>query len=179
MSNLIIVKNTPENLPKWNFGSNVVSDVLTQQNSVDPRLGKSGVNGYGLPEGIFTYGRDRTVAKDFVVDIDLAQKFDKINNRPYLEILGIHLMCPRCLQPLYIRTANSPGGVGRPAHEIEVHWDVRQVAKDGYWRPTFSVGGPIKCENQWKTSKLATPDTVGFCGWKGGIIRGRCFDHFQ
>jgi hypothetical protein len=178
MSNIIIAKELPDNAPRWNFSREVSSHALTKETSVDPRRGLSGINQYGMPEGIFMYGRDRTVATDFVVDIDIAPKTEKLTGKPYIEILGIHLMCPRCMQPLFIRTINLPTGVSRPAHEIEVHWSDRHTAKDGYWRPTFSVGGPIVCEHEWRTSQKATPDTSGFCNWRGGIIRGRCFDHY-
>lgn len=176
MSNIIIAKEVPDSIPSWRFGDQVVRHNVDK--GVDPRLQKIGFNQYGAPEGIFTYGRDATTAKDFVVDIDVAPRHDKLTGRTEPVVLGIHLMCPRCLQPLYIRTADSPSGVGRPAHLIEVHWHRRRTAQDGYWRPTFSVGGPIKCENTWRTSKVAQPDTPGLCNWRGGIINGKAHDHF-
>ncbi len=177
MSSIIIAKDIPADAPKWVPGANVARHNLTSENTVDPRRMLPGFNRYGNPEGIFTYGKDATVAQDFVVDIDIAPKHDKLTGQTGVQILGVHLMCPRCLQALYIRTADSPSGVGRPAHEIEVHWSRRKAAKDGYWRPVFSVGGPIRCENMWKTSTRATPDTLGLCNWRGGILMGRCFDH--
>ncbi len=176
MSNIIIAKEIPPDAPRWNFGDQVVQH--RENRGVDPRLKQPGINQrYGTPEGIFTYGNDATSARDFIVDIDVAPRHDRLNGKTDVVVLGIHLMCPRCLQPLYIRTADSPSGVGRPAHLIEVHWERRRVAQDGYWRPTFTVGGPIKCENTWRTSKVATPDTPGLCNWRGGIINGKALDH--
>lgn len=177
MSNIIIAKSLSD-APQWAYGDQVQKD-SSNRPRVNPALRLPAINQWNMPEGIFYYGKDRTVEQPFQVDIDIAPKHDRLTGITHLSVLGIHLMCPRCLQPLYIRTADSPSGLGRPSHQIEVHWHDRKVSEDGFWRPTFSVGGPVKCENQWKTSKRATPDTTGFCNWRGGIWRGRCLDHWR
>lgn len=172
----IHVKSAPPADP-WPPQKQIVAHILGHLSSVDPKLNITGRNRWGMPEAIFHYGRDLTTKQAFVVDVDIVER--RASGAAHVQTvpLGIHLMCPRCFQSLYIRTADSPSGVGRPSHEIEIHWTDRQCASDGYWRPTFTVGGPIRCENLLSTSQRATPDTSGLCNWRGGIIRGRGLDH--
>lgn len=161
----------------WNISKQVIKDNLGKSNTVDPRLGLPGMGKYGQPELHFEYGRDHASKVCFACDPDLIVQFDKATQQKRVLCLGVTILCPRCMMPLYIRTPDSPR-TGRITHDVEIHWSDRRVGNDGYWRPAFTVSGHFGCD--YLTSEatgVSGPRAAIRCGWRGGILRGRCFDH--
>lgn len=158
----------------------------SQQN----QKGRMAVNDFGRPEAMFVYGKAQDAAPtEFTVDIDMAEvRTDQISNgregmyQPAnydVDIVGAQFLCPRCYSALYVKGKNMPDG-----KEITVHWDqMVQSENDGLMRPTISVDGVLKCDYydyEIVGSGAGGGQSQGMsmrCGWQGGVIRGRMFDH--
>lgn len=152
--------------------------------------GNLAFNDFGRPEAMFIYGNDRTTALEITVDIDMAEtvKAGATPNRSgvYLpkdkevDIVGANLLCPKCHSPLYIKGKNVPDG-----REIVIHWDkLVQSANDGLYRPLISIDGLLKCDyydheivGGGAETGAAKKGVSMRCGWQGGIMDGRAFDH--
>lgn len=134
-------------------------------------------NAWGRPEGFFTYGNDRTTELEFACDIDMTKLKNSADEMEYVAT-GLHALCPKCGSALYIKGKGIPGG-----REIVVHW--KKMARsnvDGKYRPLISVDGHIGCD--YLASEItginesrSGANIINKCGWRGGIIEGRCFDH--
>jgi len=135
-----------------------------------------GVNDFGRPEGIFVYGKDRTTEREFACDLDLSEVRDNMGV-VHVVCVGVQLLCPRCGAPLYVK---SPGLGGD--HEIELHFNrLVRSTNDGKLRPTFTIDGHFGCDysdhemsgvQQGRDARIQMK-----CGWRGGVYKGRCFDH--
>lgn len=153
--------------------------------------GQMAVNEFGRPEAMFVYGKAQDAAPtEFTVDIDMSEvRVDQISNgregmyQPAnydVEIVGAQFLCPRCYSALYVKGKNMPDG-----KEIKVHWDdMVQSQNDGLFRPTISVDGVLKCDYyQYEIvgsgfgGKGQSNGMSMRCGWQGGVIKGRMFDH--
>lgn len=154
------------------------------------RKGQMAVNDFGRPEAMFVYGKAQDAAPtEFTVDIDMAEvRVDQISNgrdgmyQPAhynVDIVGAQFLCPRCHSALYVKGKNMPDG-----KEIVVHWDeMVQSENDGLFRPLISVDGVLKCDyygHEIIGSGTGGGQSEGMsmrCGWQGGVIRGKMFDH--
>jgi hypothetical protein len=155
------------------------------------RKGRMAVNEFGRPEAMFVYGQAQDAAPtEFTVDIDMAEvRTDSVDNgragmyQPAhygVDIVGAQFLCPRCHSALYVKGKGMPNG-----KEIVVHWDnVVQSQNDGLFRPTISVDGVLKCD--YFDYEIVGSGSGGGgmskglsmrCGWQGGVINGRMFDH--
>ena len=130
-----------------------------------------GLNEFGRPTAMFVYGRDRTTEREFEVDLDLQ----KLGNE--VECVGAQMLCPKCGSGLYVRGKNLPDG-----HDITVHWNnMTRSGVDGKYRPLITIDGVIGCDysdaeiSGVKNSRAS--NVLMRCNWKGGVYRGRCFDH--
>lgn len=153
--------------------------------------GQMAVNEFGRPEATFVYGKAQEAAPtEFTVDIDMAEvRTDQISNgregmyQPAnydVDIVGAQFLCPKCYSALYVKGKNMPNG-----KEITVHWeDMVQSPNDGLFRPTISVDGVMKCD--YYDYEIVGSGMGGggqskgmsmHCGWQGGVIRGKMFDH--
>jgi len=135
-----------------------------------------GLNEFGRPTGMFVYGSDRTTEKEFEVDLDL-QEITLPNGKQEIHAVGMQLLCPKCGSPLYIRGKDLPGG-----HEIIVHWNqLTRSNIDGKYRPLVTVEGTFGCD--YSDAEITgirgsrNANVIMRCNWKGGVYRGRCFDH--
>lgn len=161
------------------------------KSSQQSRKGQMAVNDFGRPEAMFVYGSAQEAAPtEFTVDIDMSEvRTDKVDNgrlgmyQPAhydVEIVGAQFLCPKCLSALYVKGKSLPNG-----KEIVVHWDeMVQSTNDGLFRPTISVDGVLKCD--YYDYEIVGAGTGGGgmskgmsmrCGWQGGVIRGKMFDH--
>jgi len=130
-----------------------------------------GMNEFGRPTAMFLYGKDRTTEKEFECDIDLQKLGDEVH------CVGAQLLCPKCSAALYVRGEGLENG-----HEIVVHWNnMTRSTVDGKYRPLITIDGVIGCD--YSDAELSgikasrNSHVVMRCNWKGGIYRGRCFDH--
>ena len=135
-----------------------------------------GLNDFGRPEGVFVYGKDRTTEREFACDLDLSEQRDNMG-QVHIICVGVQLLCPRCGSPLYVKSKGLGG-----EHDIELHFDkLSRSTNDGKLRPTFTVDGHFGCDySDHEISGVtpgADPRIQMRCGWRGGIIKGRCFDH--
>jgi len=148
-------------------------DATTKKRVKRPK--ELGLNAFGAPEAMLLYGKDRTVELEFACDLTVTRLVE--DGHDMLVCAGLQLLCPKCKSPINIRGHGIPGG--RPIH---VHWDqMRRSNVDGLWRPSATVEGTFGCDyyeseivgqKQSRASKVSMP-----CGWRGGIDRGRIFDH--
>lgn len=134
----------------------------------------------GLPEGIFVHGSDRTVEREFSVDIHCRLRADVgpavAVAAEGLLVEAVQFLCPRCGNGLRVEGATL-GGDGRP---ITVHWDrLMRSSIDGKFRPPITIEGTLRCEYlDSEISGVPQPGGgSGKCGWRGGIYLGRCLDH--
>ena len=136
-----------------------------------------GLNEFGRPTCMFVYGKDRTTEKEFEADLDMQRQQDKKLGTDEMHVVGMQMLCPKCGSPLYIRGGNLPGG-----HEITVHWDsLTRSNVDGKYRPLVTVEGTFGCDySDAEISGISASrnaNVIMRCNWKGGIYRGKCFDH--
>lgn len=153
--------------------------------------GQMAVNDFGRPEAMFVYGQAQDAAPtEFTVDIDMSEvrtnqptqgrggMFEPANYN--VDIVGAQFLCPKCYSALYVKGKNMPDG-----KEITVHWDdMVQSQNDGLYRPTISVDGVLKCDyydfeiiGSGKGGSGMSKGMSMRCGWQGGVIKGRMFDH--
>lgn len=130
-----------------------------------------GMNEFGRPTAMFVYGKDRTTEKEFEVDLDLTKVGDEIH------CVGVQMLCPKCGAGLYVRGESLPDG-----KEIVIHWNnLTRSNVDGKYRPLVTIDGVIGCDysdaevSGIKASRNS--HVLMRCNWKGGVYRGRCFDH--
>ena len=134
-------------------------------------------NAWGRPEGFFTYGSDRTTELEFACDIDMTKLKNSAGEMEYVAT-GLHALCPKCGSALYVKGKGIPGG-----REIVVHWEkMTRSNVDGKYRPLISVDGHIGCDYLQSeitgiNESRSGANIINKCGWRGGIINGRCFDH--
>lgn len=160
-------------------------------NSNQKRRGQMAVNEFGRPEAFFIYGQSENSAPtEFTVDIDMSEVRKDVPQsgrggmyQPAhydVEIVGAQFLCPKCMSALYVKGKNMPDG-----REITVHWDdMVESSNDGLFRPTISIDGVLKCD-YYDFEIIGATNQGGSmskgmsmrCGWQGGVIRGRMFDH--
>lgn len=155
------------------------------------KKGQMAVNEFGRPEAFFIYGQSKDSAPtEFTVDVDMSEvrKDTPSSGRGGMyqpahydvDIVGAQFLCPKCQSALYVKGKNMPDG-----REIVVHWDdMVESSNDGLVRPTISIDGVLVCDYYdfeiLGTSNLGNNMSKGMsmrCGWKGGLIKGRMFDH--
>ena len=136
-----------------------------------------GTNAWGRPEALFVYGNDRTTQREYACDVDM-KKLTNDQGEPVILITGLHILCPKCGSPIYVKGSGIPGG-----REIVVHWDkMTRSNVDGKYRPLLSIDGHIGCDYLHSeitgiNESRSGANLINKCGWRGGIIKGRCFDH--
>lgn len=151
--------------------------------------GQFALNDFGRPEAMFVYGSSNGTELEFTVDVDFAeQRRDDpqqgrsgLNQSPQMgvDVVGAQFLCPRCYSALYVKGKSLPDG-----REIQVHWNkLMRSHNDGLIRPAISIDGVLRCDYySWEVGdevgKIGYSKGISSrCGWAGGIINGKMFDH--